>query len=99
MLLGIFVKFRTFYCFPLLTVYTPEQLAEKYNNTTFLIYCFILVIVVCFHHSVYRRGELLFAIPGSDIKPYWQMLLPLSYVIVSGAVGSCSVLFAKSLHL
>ncbi|KAL8544229.1 hypothetical protein ACS0TY_004678 [Phlomoides rotata] len=78
-------------------VYTPEQLAEKYSNTTFLIYCFILVIVVCFHHSVYRRGELLFAIPGSDIKPYWQMLLPLSYAIVSGAVGSCSVLFAKSL--
>lgn len=78
-------------------VYTPEQLAEKYSNSTFLIYCLILIIVVCFHHSVYRRGELLFAISGSDIKPYWQMLLPLSYAIVSGAVGSCSVLFAKSL--
>ncbi|KAL0377228.1 UNVERIFIED_CONTAM: putative magnesium transporter NIPA8 [Sesamum radiatum] len=44
-----------------------------------------------------RRGELLLAIPGNDIKPYWHMLLPLSYAIVSGAVGSCSVLFAKSL--
>ncbi|XP_020554874.1 probable magnesium transporter NIPA8 isoform X3 [Sesamum indicum] len=44
-----------------------------------------------------RRGELLLAVPGNDIKPYWHMLLPLSYAIVSGAVGSCSVLFAKSL--
>ncbi|KAI3472619.1 hypothetical protein Pfo_029189 [Paulownia fortunei] len=78
-------------------VYTPEQLAEKYGNTTFLIYCLILVVVVCLNHSIYRRGELLLAIPGNDIKPYWHMLLPLSYAMVSGAVGSCSVLFAKSL--
>ncbi|KAG8385039.1 hypothetical protein BUALT_Bualt04G0181400 [Buddleja alternifolia] len=78
-------------------VYTPEQLAEKYGNTTFLIYCLILVIVVFLHHSIYRRGEMMLAIPGNDIKRYWHMLLPLSYAIVSGAVGSCSVLFAKSL--
>ncbi|KAK6118745.1 hypothetical protein DH2020_047512 [Rehmannia glutinosa] len=78
-------------------VYTPEQLAEKYGSTTFLIYCLVLVIVVCLNHSIYRRGELLHAIPGNDIKRYWHMLLPLSYAIVSGAVGSCSVLFAKSL--
>ncbi|KAH6823737.1 magnesium transporter [Perilla frutescens var. hirtella] len=78
-------------------VYTPEQLAEKYGNTTFLIYCLILVVVVFLSHSMYRRGELMFALPGSDIKPYWQMLLPLSYAVVSGAIGSCSVLFAKSL--
>ncbi|THG08285.1 hypothetical protein TEA_006528 [Camellia sinensis var. sinensis] len=44
-----------------------------------------------------KRGEVLLAIPGYDLKPYWQMLLPFSYAIVSGAVGSCSVLFAKSL--
>ncbi|XP_057800505.1 probable magnesium transporter NIPA8 [Salvia miltiorrhiza] len=78
-------------------VYTPEQLAEKYGNTTFLIYCLILVIVVLLSHSMYRRGELMFAMPGNEIKPYWQMLLPLSYALVSGAIGSCSVLFAKSL--
>lgn len=34
---------------------------------------------------------------GQDLRPYWHMLLPFSYAIVSGAVGSCSVLFAKSL--
>ncbi|CAH9068140.1 unnamed protein product [Cuscuta europaea] len=78
-------------------VYTPEQLAEKYSNITFLLYCLILVVAVAFLHSVYRRGELLISVPGNNLKPYWQMLLPFSYAIVSGAVGSCSVLFAKSL--
>ncbi|XP_057489355.1 probable magnesium transporter NIPA8 isoform X2 [Actinidia eriantha] len=78
-------------------VYTPEQLAEKYSNITFLLYCLILVLVVAFHHYMYRRGEMLLEVPGHDLKPYWRMLLPFSYAIVSGAVGSCSVLFAKSL--
>ncbi|KAL5864645.1 hypothetical protein ACOSQ3_002159 [Xanthoceras sorbifolium] len=78
-------------------VYTPEQLAEKYSNITFLVYCLTLVLVVAFHHYIYRRGELLHALSGQDLKPYWHMLLPFSYAIVSGALGSCSVLFAKSL--
>lgn len=77
-------------------VFTPEQLAEKYSNITFLLYCLVLVLVVASHHFIYRRGELL-AVPGHDLKSYWQMLLPFSYAVVSGAVGSCSVLFAKSL--
>ncbi|XP_052180186.1 probable magnesium transporter NIPA8 [Diospyros lotus] len=78
-------------------VYTPEQLAEKFSNITFLLYCLILVLVVALHHFLYRRGEVLLSLPGHDLKPYWQMLLPFSYAIVSGAVGSCSVLFAKSI--
>ncbi|OMO98537.1 Magnesium transporter NIPA, partial [Corchorus capsularis] len=78
-------------------VYTPEQLAEKYSNITFLFYCLILVLVVALHHTIYRRGELLHTVSGQDLRPYWKMLLPFSYAIVSGAVGSCSVLFAKSL--
>ncbi|GLT68746.1 hypothetical protein SLA2020_409510 [Shorea laevis] len=78
-------------------VYTPEQLAEKYSNITFLLYCLILILVVALHHSIYRRGELLLAVSGQDLRPYWHMLLPFSYAVVSGAVGSCSVLFAKSL--
>ncbi|GMN57359.1 hypothetical protein TIFTF001_026470 [Ficus carica] len=78
-------------------VYTPEQLAEKYSNITFLFYCMTLVLVVALHHSIYRRGEVLLAVSGHDLRPYWHMLLPFSYAIVSGAVGSCSVLFAKSL--
>ncbi|KAK6280265.1 PREDICTED: probable magnesium transporter NIPA8 isoform X1 [Theobroma cacao] len=78
-------------------VYTPEQLAEKYSNITFLLYCLILILVVALHHSIYRRGEHLLAVSGQDLRPYWNMLLPFSYAVVSGAVGSCSVLFAKSL--
>ncbi|KAK9678047.1 hypothetical protein RND81_11G184500 [Saponaria officinalis] len=77
-------------------VYTPEQLAEKYSNITFLLYCLTLVFIVAFHHYMYRKGELL-ATSGDELKSYWQMMLPFSYAIVSGAVGSCSVLFAKSL--
>ncbi|KVI09273.1 Magnesium transporter NIPA [Cynara cardunculus var. scolymus] len=78
-------------------VYTQEQLAEKYSNTTFLLYCVLLILVVVMHHYVYRRGELLLAIPGKDLMPYWKLLLPFSFAVVSGAIGSCSVLFAKSL--
>ena len=122
-----------------ISVYTPEQLAEKYSNVTFLFYCVILILIVAVHHSIYRwvsiwegadwfsffvfvifyiselirlelkttvscgacrRGELLVAVSnssGHDLRPYWHMLLPFSYAMVSGAVGSCSVLFAKSL--
>lgn len=78
-------------------VYTQEQLAEKYSNITFLFYCLLLVVVVLMHHYVYKRGELLLAIPGKDFMRYWKLLLPFSFAVVSGAIGSCSVLFAKSL--
>ncbi|XP_054797999.1 probable magnesium transporter NIPA8 [Prosopis cineraria] len=78
-------------------VYTPEQLAEKYSNIPLLLYLLVLIIVVAMHHYIYRKGELLLAVSGQDLSPYWHMLLPFSYAVVSGAVGSCSVLFAKSL--
>ncbi|KAK1320021.1 hypothetical protein QJS10_CPB04g00055 [Acorus calamus] len=77
-------------------VFTPEQLSEKYSNIVFLLYCLILMLIVAANHSIYRRGEAL-SVSGSDLSPYWRMLLPFSYAVVSGAVGSCSVLFAKSL--
>lgn len=78
-------------------VFTPEQLVEKYSNITFIVYCLILILVVAVHHFIYRRGELLLTVSRQDLQPYWHMLLPFSYATVSGAVGSCSVLFAKSL--
>ncbi|MED6165184.1 hypothetical protein PIB30_097218 [Stylosanthes scabra] len=77
-------------------VYTPEELADKYTNGAFLLYLLVLVLVIAFHHLIYRRGELL-SVSGHNLRHYWHMLLPFSYAIVSGAVGSCSVLFAKSL--
>ncbi|GJS97318.1 probable magnesium transporter NIPA8 isoform X1 [Tanacetum coccineum] len=79
-------------------VYTQDQLAEKYSNITFLFYCLLLVVVVIMHHYVYRRGEWLLSMPGKDFSPYWKLLIPFSYAVVSGAIGSCSVLFAKSLN-
>ncbi|XP_071734919.1 probable magnesium transporter NIPA8 [Rutidosis leptorrhynchoides] len=78
-------------------VYTQEQLAEKYSNITFLFYCLLLAALVVMHHYVYRRGELLLAISGKELMRYWKLLLPFSFAVVSGAIGSCSVLFAKSL--
>jgi len=51
-----------------------------------------LTMIFC----IFRRGEILVS-SGLEFKSYWQMLLPFSYAVVSGAVGSCSVLFAKSL--
>ncbi|RIA04230.1 hypothetical protein BRARA_K01551, partial [Brassica rapa] len=79
-------------------VFTPEQLAEKYSNVTFLVYCGILIIIVAVNHFLYRKGEvLLISVPGQEISSYWKLLLPFSYAVVSGAIGSCSVLFAKSL--
>uniref|UniRef100_A0A2K2BMB7 Probable magnesium transporter n=1 Tax=Populus trichocarpa TaxID=3694 RepID=A0A2K2BMB7_POPTR len=63
---------------------------------TFLFYCLILILLVALHHYIYRR-EIMLAISGQDLRPYWHMLLPFSYVVVLGAVGSFSVLFAKSL--
>ncbi|KAF7819323.1 putative magnesium transporter NIPA8 [Senna tora] len=78
-------------------VYTPEQLAEKYSNVAFLLYLLVLILVVAVHHYLYRRGEHFLTQSGQDLRPYWHMLLPFSYAVVSGAVGSCSVLFAKSL--
>ncbi|XP_077229665.1 magnesium transporter, putative (DUF803) [Tasmannia lanceolata] len=78
-------------------VFTAEQLVEKYSNLVFLLYCIILMFIVLVNHSVYRRGEILVSVSGHDLSSYWRMLLPFSYATVSGAVGSCSVLFAKSL--
>lgn len=78
-------------------VYTTEQLAEKYSNFIFLLYCLMLIMVVTINHYIYRKGEACLLMSGHDFNPYWRMVLPFSYAIVSGAIGSCSVLFAKSL--
>uniref|UniRef100_A0A0D6QXR1 Probable magnesium transporter n=1 Tax=Araucaria cunninghamii TaxID=56994 RepID=A0A0D6QXR1_ARACU len=79
-------------------VYTPEQLLDKYTNRVFLLYYLGLVLIVAVNHSIYRKGELLLSISGKhNVKSYWHQLLPLSYAVVSGAIGSNSVLFAKSL--
>ncbi|XP_062219168.1 probable magnesium transporter NIPA8 isoform X2 [Phragmites australis] len=78
-------------------VYTPEQLIAKYSNLVFVLYCMSLVFVVAFNHYLYRSGETILSNSSKDTATYWRTMLPFSYAVVSGAVGSCSVLFAKSL--
>ncbi|CAE5958779.1 unnamed protein product [Arabidopsis arenosa] len=41
-------------------VFTPEQLAEKYSNVTFLVYCGILILIVVVHHFLYRCYRIMF---------------------------------------
>ncbi|KAG2651254.1 probable magnesium transporter NIPA8 isoform X1 [Panicum virgatum] len=78
-------------------VYTPEQLIAKYSNLVFVLYCMSLVFVVAFNHYLYRSGETIISNSSKDAGTYWRTMLPFSYAVVSGAIGSCSVLFAKSL--
>ncbi|KAL6899131.1 hypothetical protein ACP4OV_005789 [Aristida adscensionis] len=81
----------------ILIVYTPEQLVAKYSNLVFVLYCMSLVFVVAFNHYLYRSGETILSNSSKDTGTYWRTMLPFSYAVVSGAIGSCSVLFAKSL--
>jgi len=78
-------------------VYTPEQLIVKYSNLVFVLYCMSLVFVVALSQYLYRSGQTILLDNAKDTGTHWRTLLPFSYAIVSGAVGSCSVLFAKSL--
>ncbi|AQK52785.1 putative magnesium transporter NIPA8 [Zea mays] len=78
-------------------VYTPEQLIAKYSNLVFVLYCMSLVFVVAFNHYLYRSGETIISNSSKNAGTYWRTMLPFSYAVVSGAIGSCSVLFAKSL--
>ncbi|KMZ64461.1 hypothetical protein ZOSMA_36G00680 [Zostera marina] len=78
-------------------VYTPDELEEKYNNIIFLIYVLVLFVIVIINHCIYRNGVNNISVFGSEPNQYWCMLLPFSYATISAAIGSCSVLFAKSL--
>lgn len=80
-------------------IYTHGQLLASYKGHIYLTYLFILLCIVAAHHSIYRRGRQLAASRGEDPVGVWRMLLPYTYAVVSGAVGSHSVLFAKSLSV
>ncbi|CAL9198513.1 probable magnesium transporter NIPA8 [Musa acuminata AAA Group] len=77
-------------------VYTPEELIAKYSSMVFLLYCLTLLLIVGVNQYFYRTGEAYLSV-SDPVSSYWRTLLPFSYATVSGAVGSCSVLFAKSL--
>ena len=58
---------------------------------------FIFFSPLRFFSQFNRRGRQLAAIRGEDPVEAWRMLLPYTYVVVSGATGSHSILFAKSM--
>lgn len=58
---------------------------------------FIFFSRLTFFSQLNRRGRQLAAIRGEDPVGAWRMLLPYTYAVVSGAIGSHSVLFAKSM--
>ncbi|KAG0591731.1 hypothetical protein KC19_1G197200 [Ceratodon purpureus] len=80
-------------------VFTHEELLASYKDHAYLVYCVILLLIVGVHHTIYRQGRQLAASRGEDPVGAWRMLLPYTYAVVSGAVGSHSVLFAKSLSI
>lgn len=82
------------------TVYTQEELLTNYGNHVYVIYCVCLVILVTVNHMTFKRGRILMSSCTDEIvRKYWHTLLPFSYAMVSGIIGSHSVLFAKSLSV
>ncbi|CAM6095094.1 unnamed protein product [Calypogeia fissa] len=80
--------------------YTNEQLLDNYKDPLYLGYCMVLVIIVITHHLLYKHGRHLMLIRGEDnVGSFWRTMVPLSYSVVSAAIGTHSVLFAKSLSI
>ncbi|OAY66094.1 putative magnesium transporter NIPA8 [Ananas comosus] len=63
----------------------------------FILYVPTVMLFLITTYEIDRRGEDILSASVPDFSAYWRTLLPFSYAVVSGAVGSCSVLFAKSL--
>ncbi|KAI5077899.1 hypothetical protein GOP47_0007723 [Adiantum capillus-veneris] len=81
-------------------VYTQEELLTNYGNHVYLVYCVCLIILVSVNHMAYKKGRALIAsCTDENMSRHWHTLLPFSYAMVSGIIGSHSVLFAKSLSV
>nr|CAD1836690.1 unnamed protein product [Ananas comosus var. bracteatus] len=78
-------------------VYTSELLIANYSNSVFLLYCLSLALVVALNQYIYRKVKANLLAFGHDFSAYRHAFLPFSYAVVSGAIGSWSVLFGKSL--
>ncbi|KAG6555611.1 hypothetical protein Mapa_002846 [Marchantia paleacea] len=82
------------------STYTNEELLANYKDPLYLGYCALLILIVISQHFVYKRGRHLVMTRGEEaVGTFWRTMVPLSYAIVSGAIGTHSVLFAKSLSI
>ncbi|GBG85711.1 hypothetical protein CBR_g40440 [Chara braunii] len=80
--------------------YSHQELLRNYIDHVFLVYVFGLLLLVLLLYFTYRKGRQMIAAKGDDgVGIYWHMLLPFSYAMVSGIIGTQSVLFAKSLSI
>lgn len=80
--------------------YTNEELLDNYKDPLYLGYCVVLIIIVITHHLVYKHGRQLMLSHGEDnIGTFWRTMVPFAYSVVSAAIGTHSVLFAKSLSI
>ncbi|GAQ88927.1 hypothetical protein KFL_004700090 [Klebsormidium nitens] len=84
------------------TTYGHDDLLHMYENPVYLVYCTVLVLLVGGLYCVYRYGlSVVSSRKFSDptIPHQWRTLVPFSYAMVSGVIGTQSVLFAKSLSV
>uniref|UniRef100_A0A8R7UVP4 Probable magnesium transporter n=1 Tax=Triticum urartu TaxID=4572 RepID=A0A8R7UVP4_TRIUA len=83
------------YCICLRCV-EQDHFSEGHGSHNF--YCLWQCLLSFLRQSpISWSGETILSDNAKDTSTHWRTLLPFSYAIVSGAIGSCSVLFAKSL--
>ncbi|XP_044951027.1 probable magnesium transporter NIPA8 isoform X3 [Hordeum vulgare subsp. vulgare] len=75
-----------------------KTISVKYGHGCHNFYCLWQCLLGFLRQSsISWSGETILSDNAKDTSTHWRTLLPFSYAIVSGAIGSCSVLFAKSL--
>eukprot|EP00898_Chlorokybus_atmophyticus_P006832 jgi/Chlat1/714/Chrsp104S01198 len=82
--------------------YTVEELLAFYQAPVYLVYMGILVAVCVGFAAIYRVGRRkakIAQIEGQQLSAMHRNLLPFSYAMVSGIIGTQSVLLGKSLSI
>ncbi|GMH45330.1 hypothetical protein BSKO_13287 [Bryopsis sp. KO-2023] len=78
--------------------FTVEELMNLYRRPVYISYIFFMGITVVVTYGVYRIGKTKMNKVGlSGLGPFWNRLLPVSYALFSGLLGTQSVLFSKTL--
>eukprot|EP00210_Caulerpa_lentillifera_P003639 g3474.t1 len=78
--------------------FTVEEMMDLYSNPGYIAYLISLSIFVVLLYSIYKCGKRKMIMVGfSGLTHYWYRLLPVSYAVFSGMIGTQSVLFGKTL--
>ncbi|KAK9824316.1 hypothetical protein WJX72_009403 [[Myrmecia] bisecta] len=77
---------------------TVEDMLHNYRSAVYIVYLVLLAISVVAFYLVYRFGKRkLVKVGQTNLSTYWMRLLPVSYALFSGMLGTQSVLFSKTL--